>query len=169
VRDVQAAGVWNGLRLALLNALRRADKLNLGRFSMDGSTYRAPEGAYTGSDPTDRGKPGSKRHFITDRQGILVMFSVTGANRHDSVVFDELVDALLSLAGKRGRPRRGPGNRHANKGCDCARCHAHLKRRDAKDCIAREASNTRTDWAPLLGRRAHARLAGRIRQTAHSF
>ena len=40
------------------------------------------------------GKLGSKRHIITDRQGIPLMFCVTGANRHDSVIFEQLVDAL---------------------------------------------------------------------------
>ena len=38
-----------------------------------------------------------------------MMFCVTGANRHDSVVFDELIDALPAVAGKRGRPRHRPG------------------------------------------------------------
>jgi len=33
------------------------------------------------------------------------MFCVTGANRPDSMVFEQLVDALPAIAGRRGRPR----------------------------------------------------------------
>ena len=65
------------------------------------------------------------------------MFCVTGANRHDSVVFEALVDALPAVGGKPGRPRRWPGKLHADKGYDFARCRAHLKRRGIQDRIAR--------------------------------
>lgn len=62
---------------------------------------------------------------------------ITGANRHDSVVFEELVDArqrwVASAAGRAG----GSGKLHADKGYDFARCRAHLKRRGIKDRIAR--------------------------------
>lgn len=34
------------------------------------------------------------------------MFCVTGANRHDSAVFEQLVDALPDVRGKCGKPRR---------------------------------------------------------------
>ena len=57
------------------------------------------------------------------------MFCVTGANRHDSVVFEELVDAMPRVAGKRGRPRSRPNKLHADKGYDFARCRQHLRQR----------------------------------------
>ena len=75
----------------------------------------APGGSHTGPNPTDRGKLGSKRHLITDRQGLPLMFCVNGANRHDSVVFEALVDALPAVGGKQGRPRRWPAKLHADK------------------------------------------------------
>jgi hypothetical protein len=59
-----------------------------------------------------------------DRNGIPVMFCVTGANRHDSVVFEELVDALPSVPGRIGKPRRWPDKLHADKGYDYKRCRA---------------------------------------------
>jgi len=89
-----------------------------------------------GPNPTDRGKLGSKRHLVTDRQGIPLMFCVTGANRHDSVVFEELIDAMPGAGGKRGRPRRWPDKLHADKGYDFARCRDHIKRRGIQDRIA---------------------------------
>jgi len=66
------------------------------------------------------------------------MFCITGANRHDSVVFEPLVDALPTIAGARGRLRRRPDKLHADKGYDCVRGHAHLRLRGIKDRIARK-------------------------------
>lgn len=65
LRDWQSAGVWHRLRWALLAELRGADKLDFGRACVDGASV---------PNPTGRGKPGSKRHLITDRQGIPLMF-----------------------------------------------------------------------------------------------
>ncbi|WP_307695889.1 IS5 family transposase [Variovorax boronicumulans] len=168
LRDWQAAGVWHDLYLALLGELRSADKLDFSRVSMDGASgAQPPGGPHTGPNPTDRGKLGSKRHLITDRQGIPLIFCVTGANRHDSVVFQELVDALPAVGGKRGRPRRRPEKLHADKGCDYARCRAHLKRRRIKDRIARRGieRNDRLGRHRWVVERTHSWLAafGKLR------
>lgn len=138
LRDWQAIGVWHGVHLALLDELRPAEKLDFSRFSMDGASVPAPRGPYTGPNPTDRRELDGKRHLITDREGTPVTLCVTGANRHDSVDFDGLIDALPAAAGKRGRPRRWPGKLHADKGDYYARCRAHLKRHGIKDRIARK-------------------------------
>ncbi len=66
------------------------------------------------------------------------MLCVTGANRHDSVVFEALVDALPAVAGRRGRPRSRPDKLHADKAYDCPRCRQHLRRRGIQARIARE-------------------------------
>ncbi|MBP3982621.1 IS5 family transposase [Acidovorax sp. JG5] len=168
LRDWQAAGVWHRLHLALLDELRSADKLDFSRASVDGASgAQPPGGPYTGSNPTDRGKLGSKRHIITDRQGIPLIFCVTGANRHDSVVFDELVDALPAVGGKRGRRRRWPEKLHADKGYDYPRGRAHLKRRGIQDRIARKGieRNDRLGRHRWVVERTHAWLAafGKLR------
>jgi IS5 family transposase len=95
------------------------------------------------------------------------MFCVTGANRHDSVVFEELIDALPAVAGLRGRPRRWPDKLHADKGYDVERCRSHLRARGIKGRIARRGVESRE----RLGRhrwvveRTHAWLAafGKLR------
>ncbi|MBT9163718.1 MAG: hypothetical protein DDT24_00638 [Chloroflexi bacterium] len=52
--------------------------------ALDSATAKAPLGGdETGSNPTDRGKSGSKRHLITEGQGIPVGTTLSGANRHD--------------------------------------------------------------------------------------
>lgn len=95
------------------------------------------------------------------------MFCVTGANRHDSVVFEQLVDALPVIAGLRGRPRRRPDKLHADKGYDFVRCHAHLRLRGIKDRIARKGieRNDRLGRHRWVVERTHAWLAsfGKLR------
>lgn len=95
------------------------------------------------------------------------MFCVTGANRHNSVVFEQLVDALPDVPGKRGRPRRWPGKLHADKGYDYERCRAHLKRRGIMDRIARRGieRNDRLGRHRWVVERTHAWLAafGKLR------
>jgi Transposase DDE domain len=49
-------------------------------------------GAKTGKkNPTDKGKAGSKRHLVSDRNGIPLSVMLTAANVHDSMVFEELI------------------------------------------------------------------------------
>ena len=95
------------------------------------------------------------------------MFCVTGANRHDSVVFEELVDAMPSVAGKCGRPRRWPDKLHADKGYDFARCREHLVKRGIQSRIARRGveRNDRLGRHRWVVERTHAWLAafGKLR------
>lgn len=63
-------------------------------------------GAQTGPNPTDRRKKGSKRHVITDANGIPLAATLTAANRHDVTQLLPLVDAIPPLSGKPGRPRK---------------------------------------------------------------
>lgn len=44
-------------------------------------------GLATGPHPTDRGKPGTKRHLLTARPGIPLAARLTGANRQDCLLF----------------------------------------------------------------------------------
>lgn len=95
------------------------------------------------------------------------MFCVTGAHRHDSVVFEELVDALPSVAGKPGRPRRWPDKLHADKAYDARRCREHLRRRGIRCRIARKGieRNDRLGRHRWVVERTHAWLAafGKLR------
>lgn len=62
---------------------------------------------------------------------------LTGANVHDSKVFEELVDSIAPVKGKRGRLRKRPDKLHADKGYDYPRCRRFLKKRGIKVRIAR--------------------------------
>lgn len=59
-------------------------------------------------NPTDRSKLGSKRDNFVDARGIPLMILVSGANRHDSKMFEKCVDAIAAIAGLPGRARRRP-------------------------------------------------------------
>lgn len=55
----------------------------------------AGEAEATGANPTDRGKPGTKRHTLTEGAGVPVAVLVTGANRTDMKKLAELLDASV--------------------------------------------------------------------------
>ncbi len=83
----------------------------------DGSHVRALKGGYhNGPSPVDRGRPGSKRHLITDRRGIPLAIALTGGNRHD--VTQLLLDLIPPIRGLRGRLRRRPRRLFADRGYD---------------------------------------------------
>jgi transposase len=75
-------------------------------------------GPQTGPNPTDRAKPGSKRHLICDGRGIPLAIQLTGANHNDSQQALSLVDAIPLLQGERGRPRHRPDCVLGDRGYD---------------------------------------------------
>jgi IS5 family transposase len=93
----------------------------------------------TGPNPTDRGKPGSKYHLLVDRGGVPLAVGLSAANTHDSVLLEQVVDAVPPIKGPRGRPGR-PRQRaklHGDKGYDYPRCRRALRRRGITPRIAR--------------------------------
>ncbi len=109
---------------------------------------RQKGGDATGPNPTDRGRPGTKRHLATDRQGIPLAVLLTGANVHDSVPFEALIDAIPAISEKRGRPRQRPDKLHADKVYDHRRCRDACRRRSIAPRIARRGIES----AEKLGR-----------------
>jgi transposase len=98
---------------------------------------RQKRGSATGPNPTDRGKPGTKRHLVTDRRGTPLAVRLTGANIHDSTMLEEMLDAIPAIAGKPGRTLRRPRKCHADKGYDYPRCREACRRRRILPRIAR--------------------------------
>jgi len=101
--------------------------------------HAGPKGGdAVGPNPTDRGKPGTKRHLIVDRQGIPLATLLTGANRHDSRAFEALIDAVPAIRTPAGQRRKRPTKLHADKAYDIPRCRQFLHRRHIKVRIARK-------------------------------
>jgi transposase len=87
-------------------------------------------GAAVGPNPTDRGRPGTKRHLLTDAQGTPLGLTLSGANRHDSRMLLSTLDAVPNVRTRhRGRPRRRPGKLHADKAYDHRRCRSECRAR----------------------------------------
>jgi transposase len=86
------AGVWQQLHALLLAELNSGNRVDWQRASVDAALAKAPEGGEdTGPNPTDRSKSGSKRHLMTDAQGIPLSAAVTAAN------VNEVTQALPAL------------------------------------------------------------------------
>jgi IS5 family transposase len=104
-----------------------------------------------GSNPTDRGKAGSKRHLLVDRQGIPLAIWLTAANVHDSVVFEDLIEAVEPIKRPRGHPRVRPDKLHADKGYDYPRCRDYLRHRGIACRIARRGVESNTKLGVYFG------------------
>ena len=90
------AGVFDQLETEALRAYDRIIGLDLTEVSIDGSAHKAPcGGPGTGKNPTDRGKSGLKWSVAVDRNGIPIAAVIDAANRHDTVLLDPTLQAVL--------------------------------------------------------------------------
>jgi transposase len=91
----------------------------------------------TGRNPTDRGRPGSKHHVLTDRQGIPLAVGLSPANYADTLTLAPMLDTVQPIQRPVGRPRQWPDKLHADKGYDARHCRAACRRRGITPRIAR--------------------------------
>ena len=91
----------------------------------------------TGPNPTDRRRPGSKHHILTDAQGIPLSVILTKANRHDITQLLPLVRAIPAIRGKPGRPKRKPKLVQADRAYDSQLHRAALLAQGIRSQIAR--------------------------------
>lgn len=94
----------------------------------------------TGPNPTDRRRPGSKHHLLTDAQGIPLSIILTKANRHDVTQLLPLVQAIPPIRGKPGRPKRKPKLVQADRAYDSQPHRAALLAQGIDSQIARRRS-----------------------------
>jgi transposase len=164
LRDWQQAGVWEALLGVLLDRLQGASQIDWSRATADSSSVRAVGGGEkTGPNPTDRRKPGSKHHVVTDANGVPLHATLTGANRHDSTQLLPLVDGVPPVAGKPGHPRRRPKAIYADRAYDSEPHRKALRRRGIKPYLARR----RTEHGSGLG--VYRWVAERTLSWLHQF
>jgi transposase len=126
----QRAGVWERLHLILLQELQDADTIDWSRAAVDSIKARALGGGDdTGPNPTDRGKPGTKHHVLTDAQGIPLATTVTGANEADVNQLLPLVDRIPDLAGEAGDKPTTPEEVYADRAYDSEEHREELRAR----------------------------------------
>jgi transposase len=97
-----------------------------------------------GTNPVDRGKPGSKLHLVCDGAGLPLTAVLTAANVHDTIMFQAVVDDVPPVRTPSGRRRTRPGTLHADKGYDSATNRAYLRRRGITARIARRGIESST-------------------------
>jgi hypothetical protein len=89
------AGVMARLRELALEAYDKLIGLELSDVAVDCCITKAPcGGEKAGRNPVDRGKRGIKRSALVDAKGIPLGADMAPANRHDSPLLDETLDAL---------------------------------------------------------------------------
>lgn len=145
------AGVWGCLHRTLPTAWGRRRRSTGSEPLSTQRRCRPPGGEKAGPNPADRGKQGSKRHLVVDRQGVPLAIEHSAASIHDSKMIEEAVDAIRPIRGPRGRsgrPRKRPKKLHADKGYNFARCRKALRKRGIKSRIARRG----VDSSERLGR-----------------
>jgi len=76
----------------------------------------AKRGPHTGRNPTDRGKKGTKRHVVTDANGIPLAVKTGPANQRDDTRAVELVQAIPPVPDEHGRVRARPEAAQADRG-----------------------------------------------------
>lgn len=138
LNEWQEAGVWDKLHRELLNRLRAADLIDWSRATVDSASVRAVGGGEkTGPNPTDRRKPGSKHHVLTDANGIPLSDTLTGANRHDVTQLVPLIEAIPPVAGKPGHPKQRPDEVYADRSYDSEPHRQELRERGIEPHLAK--------------------------------
>ena len=66
--------------------------------SLDGCMVKAPLALESvGKNPTDRGKMGTKRSVLTDKNGLPLAVVLSGANTHDVKLLEDTLDHIVML------------------------------------------------------------------------
>jgi putative transposase len=62
----------------------------------------------TGNNPTDRSKLGTKRHILTDKEGIPLSVVISSASTHDIKLVTEVVDySVIKRRSSSNKPKNG--------------------------------------------------------------
>jgi transposase len=97
-----------------------------------------------GPNPTDRGKPGTKHHLGTDRQGIPLVSLLTAANVNEGTVLLDMIDAIPPIKQPDGSTRQRPDKLHADKAYQSQARSAALEQREITPRIARKGVESKT-------------------------
>lgn len=142
LRDWQAQGVWQRLHEVLLARLQGAHCIDWSRAVIDASSVRAVGGgAKTGPNPTDRGRPGTKHHILTDGHGIPLVPAVTAANVNEVTQTLPMVDAIPAVKGQPGRPKHRPGSLYGDRAYASEPHRKALRRRGIRPFLAKRGTS----------------------------
>ena len=148
----------------------------------------------TGSNPTDRGKPGTKRHILTDKKGIPLSVVVSSASSHDIKLVTDVVDNTVIrrpesslISASTHKTRRRLQHLCLDKACNSAQEEQELVKRgyvlhipykkkkgeeDNKE-DNKEEDNKRSDtksqktFCKTMGCRAYQLMAQQVQETVY--
>ena len=121
-------GVMDALRQIALEAYDRFIGLELTDVAVDGCITKAPcGGEKAGRSPVDRGKQGTKRSTTAvDARGIPIGAVTAPANRHDSPLLTETLDAVTETLGELPEQAKV----HLDRGYDSKATREQLEERE---------------------------------------
>ena len=108
-------------------------------------------GECIGPNPTDRGKPGTKRHVLVDASGIPLALLLSAANVHDSRLFEPCSTPCRRSGSAPAGRGSGPGKLHADKGYDHDRCRRVCAARGIRPASPAAGSRAPSGWAVTAG------------------
>jgi hypothetical protein len=122
------------------------------------------KGAGSGPNSCDKGKPRTKRRVITDRQGIPLAVVLGPANRHDTVAFEPLPDAVPRIRTPARHRRHRPTKPHADKAYDIPALLGGVSGAPHRAANQSQADRLERDaGAQSLSDRAHTRVYNQYR------
>lgn len=141
LRDWHQAGVWQRIHEILLARLQAADCIDWHRAIVDASTVRAVGGGEkTGPNPTDRARPGTKHHVMTDAQGVPLVATPTAANVNEVTQVESMLDQVPAVKGKPGRPRKTPEELYGDRAYSSKPLQKKLRRRGIQPFLAQRGT-----------------------------
>ena len=102
----------------VLRRLNAVGQIDWSRGVVDSSHIRVPQGGLAGPSPVERASTGSKHHLLVDAAGVPLAVTLTGGNRNDITQLLPLIDGIMPVSGKVGRPRQRPDRIVADRGYD---------------------------------------------------
>lgn len=92
----QRLGVFQKLMTRMVRFYARRHGIQWSFQAIDSKACPAPlGGSATGNSPVDRSKCGSKIHLLVDQRGAPLSVQITGANRHDKWLADDLIISIV--------------------------------------------------------------------------
>ncbi len=147
----QTAGVWQRILAALQQHADQQGQLNWAIQSVDGTVIRAHQhaagAAHSSAEPEALGRSqggfSSKVHVGADGTGKPLTFLLTAGQRHESVVFEALMQSAVKRPA-RGQPKRRPKRLVADKAYGKRRIRAYLRRHGIRSTIPHKVNEHRS-------------------------
>lgn len=144
-------GVWQRIFQRLQQQAQRQGQLNWEIHFVDGSVIRAHQHAAGAADSDaetealgySKGGFSTKIHLRCEGNGLPITFLLTVGERHETVVFEQLMEQGAVQGAGGGRPRLRPRRVSGDKGYSSGKIRRYLRRRGIRYTIPRKSNERR--------------------------